>query len=135
MGAIAGVLEMMVRLQDRAGRPAGGTAGPVDLAHLDRATFGDAELRREVLAMFDRQAVKLMAEIAAAPDPHTRREAAHTLRGAALGIGANAVAGACAEIEESAGDPDDLKGALARLAIRVAEARLAIGGLLAKDGA
>jgi HPt (histidine-containing phosphotransfer) domain-containing protein len=130
----AGALEMMVRLQDRAGRPAGGTAGPVDLAHLDRATFGNAELRREVLAMFDRQAVKLMAEIAAARDTHTRREAAHTLRGAALAIGANAVAGACAEIEESAGDADELKGALARLAIRVAEARLAIGGMLAKDG-
>jgi hypothetical protein len=85
--------------------------------------------------MFDRQAVKLMAEIAAAPDTHTRREAAHGLCVARpSGSAPMRSRRACAEIEESAGDPDELKGALARLAIRVAEARLAIGGLLAKDG-
>jgi HPt (histidine-containing phosphotransfer) domain-containing protein len=107
-------------------------SGPIDLAHLDRATFGNHDLRREVLVMFDKQAAKLAAEIAAAADAHSRGEAAHGLRGAALGVGAHAVAAAAAAIEELADDPAELKGAIARLAIRVAEARLAIGGLLAK---
>jgi HPt (histidine-containing phosphotransfer) domain-containing protein len=107
-------------------------SGPIDLAHLDRATFGNHDLRRELLVLFDRQAARLAAEIAAAADAHTRSEAAHGLRGAALGVGAHAVAAAAAAIEELADDPAELKAAIARLAIRVAEARLAIGGLLAK---
>jgi hypothetical protein len=105
-------------------------AGPLDLAHLDRATFGSHALRHEVLALFDRQAVMLAGTITTAADARSRTEAAHGLRGAALGIGANAVARAAAEIEAG---PADLTAALARLSARVAEVRLAIGELLTKN--
>ena len=104
--------------------------GPIDLVHLDRATFGRRALRREVLALFDRQAVQLEGKIAASADVRSRVEAAHGLRGAALGIGARAVAAAAAEIEAG---PADMVAALARLSARVAEARLAIGELLTKN--
>ena len=108
-------------------------AGPIDLAHLDRATFGNPALKAEVLALFDRQAVKLVAEIGAAADARRRAEAAHGLRGAALGVGANAVAEAAAAFEPAPADAAALAGALARLGARVAEARAAIAGLLARD--
>jgi hypothetical protein len=83
-----------------------------------------------VLRLFDTQAVRLEAEISSASDTRIRSEAAHGLRGAALGIGANAVAKAAAEIEAG---PDDMGGALARLSARVAEVRMAIGELLTKN--
>jgi hypothetical protein len=107
-----------------------GATRPVDLAHLDRATFGSRALRDEVLRLFDQQAVRLEAEIANATDVRARSEAAHGLRGAALGIGANAVAKAAGEIEAG---PADMTAAVARLSARVAEVRLAIGDLLTKN--
>lgn len=125
--------EMAGRMQGAGAMPAKEAGGPIDLAHLDCATFGDRALRREVLSLFERQAAKLAAELAAAADMRSRSEAAHTLRGAALGIGANAVAEAALALEGAADDPIELTGALARLAARVAEVRLAIGGLLAKE--
>jgi HPt (histidine-containing phosphotransfer) domain-containing protein len=113
--------------------PANEATGPIDLVHLDRATFGDRALRRDVLVMFEGQAIRLTEEIATAIDRRLRAEAAHTLRGAALGIGANAVAAAAAAIESANGEPEELTIAIARLTARVAEVRLAISGSLTKD--
>ena len=124
---------MIDRLPESDAVPANDAARPIDLAHLDRATFGDRALRREVLTLFDRQAARLATEIAAAGDARVRAEAAHGLRGAALGVGANAVAAATAAIEGAIDDPVELPGLLARLAARIAEVRHAIGDLLAKD--
>lgn len=106
-----------------------GSHGAIDLAHLERATFGDRALRREVLTLFDRQAAQLMNEIAAASDPRVRAEKAHRLRGAALGIGATAVSDAAAACEAH---PED-SGLLARLNACAAEARAAVSALLARD--
>jgi HPt (histidine-containing phosphotransfer) domain-containing protein len=107
--------------------------GPFDLAHLERATFGDRALTREVLSLFDRQAERLLDEIAAATDRRARGEAAHTLKGAALGVGALALARAAEEIEAVADDPVAAIAALACLSARVAEARLALAPLLAQS--
>jgi hypothetical protein len=106
---------------------------PIDFVHLDRATFGDRALRRDVLIMFEGQAAKLAENIAATTDGRLRAEAAHALRGAALGVGANAVAAAAGAVETANGEPAELTSAIARLSARVAEVRLAIGGLQTKD--
>jgi HPt (histidine-containing phosphotransfer) domain-containing protein len=104
----------------------------IDLAHLERATFGDKALAREVLALFDRHAETLIAELADATTVHARRQAAHTLKGAARGVGAQAVAKAAERLEELAPDSERFPGALAHLATLVALARLAIAGLTAR---
>jgi HPt (histidine-containing phosphotransfer) domain-containing protein len=95
-------------------------------------TFGDENLAREVLALFDRQAEQLIERIAEARSVSTRREVAHMLKGAALGIGAHAVAEAAGEVEAVAHDPEQFGGALANLSTLVAVARLAIAGLIAR---
>jgi HPt (histidine-containing phosphotransfer) domain-containing protein len=108
-------------------------AGAIDLAHLERATSGDEALALEVLALFDHQAERLVAEIAEARCAGTRRAAAHTLKGAARGIGAFAVAAAAEEMESVADDQEQFAGTLAHLAALVAVARLAVAGLIERD--
>ena len=105
-------------------------AGAIDLVHLDRATFGNRALAREVLILFDRQAETLLAAIAAATVDRARREAAHAIRGAALGIGAALVAEAAEDLETAEGNA--VAAAAGRLAARIAAARLAIAEILAK---
>jgi HPt (histidine-containing phosphotransfer) domain-containing protein len=109
------------------------TADPIDLEHLNQVTFGNRALAREVLSLFDRQAEKLLAEIVAAPHDRSRREAAHALRGGALGIGAVAVAEAAGELETAGQDAADVTGATGRLAAHIAAARLAIARFLTAD--
>lgn len=111
----------------------GGAAAAIDLAHLERATFGDAALKADLLALFERQALRLAAEIAAAPDARARAEAAHSLRGAALGIGAGAVAEAAGAVEAAGEDAAAFASALAALHGRIAEARTAVAALLGRS--
>ncbi len=101
-----------------------------DLHHLNKSTFGSRELALEVLALFDRQAERLLVDVADAPDAATRRIAAHTLKGAALGVGALGVAAAAEEIERGIEDPVEAIGAVARLSARITEARLAVAALI-----
>lgn len=74
-------------------------ARPVDLVHLSRQTMGDRALEAEVLAMFLHQALMARESIAHA-DLNERRSLAHALKGAALGIGAFAVAECASDIEK-----------------------------------
>lgn len=106
--------------------------GAIDLAHLERATFGDEALAREVLGLFERQAERLVEQIAEARTVRARRETAHTLKGAARGVGAHAVAQAAEALEAAAADGDRFPGALTHLSTLVAVARLAVAGMLAR---
>ena len=75
-------------------------SGAVDFSVLERTTGGDDGVSEEVLALFAEQAVLWAPMLESGTDGW--RDAAHTLRGAAAGIGAGDLARACAEAE--AGD-------------------------------
>jgi HPt (histidine-containing phosphotransfer) domain-containing protein len=105
--------------------------GPIDSAHLGRMTLGDAELEREVLAMFSAQATGLIGRLQ--PMPSDGMMLAHTLKGSARGIGAFRVADAAECLEAAIRHGDDPARALAGLKEAVAEARTAIDALLRRS--
>lgn len=79
------------------------TDGPaVDRAHLDRMTGGDTGLAAEVLGLFREQAEVWLRLLS--PDTATQDwgVAAHTIKGAARGIGAWALGEICGQAEELA---------------------------------
>lgn len=100
----------------------------LDRRHLARMTLGDRALERELLELFDRQAVMLFARMREA-DAVSLSALAHTLKGSASGIGAGAVAEA-ARIVEQASSPAEQKAAIERLAAAIAVLRPVIGALL-----
>ncbi len=79
--------------------PGGGSGKPVDLTHLSRQTFGDHDLEREVLILFERQSHLMIERLRGATTAKSWAEAAHTLKGSALGIGAFHVASAAEAVE------------------------------------
>ena len=97
--------------------------GSVDLAHLARYTGGDAALNSEVLRLFDSQAGEMVGRLDAileARDAKSWVEIAHTLKGAAGGIGAFALADAAALAEPI--DPANTDQAVRALAVLRREA-------------
>jgi HPt (histidine-containing phosphotransfer) domain-containing protein len=77
-------------------------ARPVDLAHLARYTGGDQALNAEVLQLFVNQCgelVQRMDDVLQSGDGKTWREVAHSLKGAARGIGAFQMGDAAAACE------------------------------------
>lgn len=101
---------------------------PLDLDHLVRMTLGDAELEREVLAMFAEQSTRLVSAMTALPADTA--DLAHKLKGSARGIGAFAVADAAARLEAAIRTGDEAARALAALKEAAAEARAAIEAIL-----
>ena len=103
----------------------------IDLAHLARQSGGDHALERELLALFAQQCVRHLRTIHAGADTQTRMDAAHTLKGAALAIGAWQVADAADAIEQQLAEPDSRRTetAMDALALAAAEARAAISRL------
>lgn len=74
----------------------------INIAELDQQTFGDAELKREVLDLFAAQAPVLLQTLAASSG-EVRSQTAHRLKGSALAIGAAQLA-SCADALER--EPD-----------------------------
>ncbi len=72
-------------------------SGAVDFAVLEAMTGGDDAVSEEVLGLFAQQAA-MWAPMLDVRDEGWR-DAVHTIRGAAAGIGAGALAGACGAAE------------------------------------
>jgi HPt (histidine-containing phosphotransfer) domain-containing protein len=81
---------------------------PVDLIHLARQTMGDRALEQEVLSLFAQQAILVRDAITDAA-PAERLQLAHSLKGAASGVGAFAIAECATEIEKKPDDRNMLK--------------------------
>jgi HPt (histidine-containing phosphotransfer) domain-containing protein len=105
--------------------------GPIDIAHLKRMTLGNADLEREVLAMFSAQAVGFAAALAKLPSD--AGALAHTLKGSARAIGAFAVADAASHLEVLLRKGADPAQALLQLNQAVTEARTAIEAILQRS--
>lgn len=74
----------------------------LDRAHFDHMTGGDRALQREVLGLFRMQVEGWTGAFASGDG---WREAVHTMKGSARGIGLNVLAEAC-EVAESTGESD-----------------------------
>lgn|SRR6478672_11704094 len=72
---------------------------PVDLDHLARYTGGDPTLNREILMLFVEQSSAMLAQLPGVRDAKTWHHIVHSLKGAARGIGAFALADVAAEAE------------------------------------
>lgn len=72
---------------------------PISFEHLRRYTFGDTNLEREVLELFCKHAPSMMAELKRAASEKAWRDAAHSLKGSALAVGAWDVARSAEEAE------------------------------------
>ncbi len=76
--------------------------GAVDFEHLERFAAGDRQVIDEVLAIFREQAGMWLRLLDPAVANSAWRDAAHTLKGSALGVGAHDLAAACAAAEQAA---------------------------------
>ena len=74
-------------------------AGAIDFSHLEHYVGGDQAIIREVLALFSDQARTVLPTLDPAGPVDQWRNAAHSLKGSALGIGAMALASACGDAE------------------------------------
>ena len=78
--------------------------GAVDFGYLEGFAAGDQALVDEVLGLFREQASMWIRLLDPKAEGSAWRDAAHTLKGSALGIGANDLATACASAEQAAVD-------------------------------
>lgn len=76
--------------------------GAVDFKYLEGYAAGDQQVVDEVLALFREQAAMWMRLLDPAAAHDAWRDAAHTLKGSALGVGAHDLAEACAAAERAA---------------------------------
>ena len=77
--------------------------GAVDFVHLEHFAGGDQEVVDEVLEIFREQAGMWLRLLDPKAAHSAWRDAAHTLKGSALGVGAHDLAQACAAAEQVAG--------------------------------
>jgi HPt (histidine-containing phosphotransfer) domain-containing protein len=85
--------------------------GVVDFAYLESYTLNDAMVTEEVLRLFQQQC-EIWAPLLSTTHEGWR-DAAHTLKGAAAGVGANALAALAGEAEK--GDAEGAAGRLDRV--------------------
>ncbi|MGC1301388.1 MAG: Hpt domain-containing protein [Caulobacteraceae bacterium] len=75
--------------------------GAVDFAHLESYAAGDSALIDEVLGLFREQLALWLRLLDPNGPAQGWRDAAHTLKGSALGVGAFALAETCGAAEEA----------------------------------
>jgi HPt (histidine-containing phosphotransfer) domain-containing protein len=81
----------------------------INIAHLTEQSFGDADLRREILEMFLNQTPPLVEAFYAATSP-ARSDIAHRIKGSCLAIGATALGNAATILEVTSDASVDLRG-------------------------
>lgn len=89
-------------------------SGAIDPDRLLANAAGDAAVAEEVLGLFAQQVELWLRLMDDAGAPEGFRDAAHTLKGAALGVGAEGLAEACGRAEAQADAPAAMRAALAR---------------------
>ena len=99
--------------------------GAVDFDYLEGYAAGDQQVVDEVLALFREQASMWLRLLDPAAQGGAWRDAAHTLKGSALGLGAHALAQACGVAEQAA------DGDLAERTLRLERVRDALDLALA----
>ena len=88
-------------------------SGAIDFARLSTYAADDAALVEEVLGLFEEQASIWLRLLRGAAEGAGFRDAAHTLKGSALGLCADALADACARAEASVDPPAAMRQVLA----------------------
>jgi HPt (histidine-containing phosphotransfer) domain-containing protein len=108
---------------------------PIDLEHLARYTGGEKDLNGEILRLFDSQVTSMVAELnglLASRDAARWREVAHTIKGAARGVGAFGMGEAAAKAEPiHPADRPDAEAAIQKLEAEAATVRAFISSYLA----
>jgi len=109
----------------------GSIAGPspIDFAYLRRYTFGDASLEREVLELFCNHAPCLIAALKSASSEKAWRNAAHSLKGSALALGAREVAREAERAEAASTRYDEANDIVPNLERAVDEVRRFVAAL------
>lgn len=102
-------------------------ARPLDLVHLAKYTFGDRGLESELLGLFRSQAGIYVSRLEAAATAKDWRDAAHSLKGSARGLGAWALGDIAEDAELH--DFDDATGRAAALA-RLRDAIVVVNGYI-----
>jgi HPt (histidine-containing phosphotransfer) domain-containing protein len=108
---------------------------PIDLSHLARYTGGEKALNSEILRLFDSQVTDMVGQlndVLEIRDAKRWREIAHTIKGAARGIGAFGMGEAAAAAEPiDPANADKAKAAIRTLQIEADSVRGFIQGYLA----
>ena len=108
-------------LDFRTGGKASAPAGrPLDLVHLSKYTLGNRALEIELLGLFRAQAGIYIERIESAVTAIDRKNATHSLKGSAKGLGAWPLAALAEEAEWMAVDGEGRDDILARLRDAVA---------------
>ena len=85
-----------------AGLASPGNGRPIDLVHLSRYTLGNRSLENELLGLFRSQADVYLARLDEASDDKEWKNAAHSLKGSARGLGAWSLGDIAEEAEKLA---------------------------------
>ena len=83
-----------------------GSRRPIDLVHLSKYTLGNRSLENELLGLFRNQADVYLARLDDALDDKEWKNAAHSLKGSARGLGAWALGDLAEEAEQLPADAD-----------------------------
>lgn len=82
----------------------------LDFVHLEQQTFGDNALARDLLDLFVQQCARLVPAIQSETALMSRADAAHTLKGGALAVGAGGIAALSDAIEVALARGEDGEG-------------------------